>query len=83
MKRHAKVHKNAGKSTIPAMQILSKDIVISFLGGGSPQIVCTIVGGSAKIVLIRTRGEGGQKTRFLPVRTIWMVPYIRSHKILY
>ena len=47
-----------------------------FLGGGSPKIVCTIVGGLAKIVLIRTRGEGGQKTRFLPVRTIWMFPYM-------
>ena len=45
-----------------------------FFWGGSPKIVCTIVGGLAKIVLIRTRGEGGQKTQFLPVRTIWMFP---------
>ena len=62
MKRHAKVYKNAGKSTIPAMQILSKDIVISFFGGGSPQIVCTIVGGVSQNSTNSYQGEGGSKT---------------------
>ena len=39
---------------------------IFFWEGGLPKIVCTIEGGSAKIVLNRTRGEGVKNTDFYP-----------------
>ena len=67
-----------------------------FFWGGSPKIVCTIVGGLAKIVLIRTRGEGGSKnpiftrTYYLDVplgegkkkTTSWFLWHIQLYQIV-
>ena len=44
-------------------------LLLHFCFGGVPKIVCTFEGGSDKIVLNGTRRKGGQKPRFLPVRT--------------